>query len=298
MIFCLLAHLQYLKKHKINIMQTISFSILVNTCDKFEDCWEPFFKLFSFYWPDYKGKIYLNTEYKTYEYGNLDIISIKSCEIKQDAHKITWSECLKRSLEAIDSEIVLYMQDDYFLKDTVKSDLVEMYSGLMTENKEIDCLHLTDQAVIAAEKSKKFNGLYTVASNQNYLISCQAALWRKKTLLSYLRVYENAWQFEEFGSQRAAKQKHNFYVVDRNFVKFNKYEIIPYIFTGIIQGRWFEEVVPLFEKHNIQIDYSKRGFVNEAPKKKLPSILTNHWKRIPVLIKNFFYNKKAFYFKD
>jgi len=273
-------------------MQTNSFSILVNTCDKFEDCWYPFFKLFAFYWPNYTGKIYLNTEYKTYKHGNLEIISIKGCEIKQDARKVTWSECLKRSLTVIDNDIILYMQDDYFLKDTVKSDIVEMYSGLMCENKEIDCIHLTDQAVIPAEKSKEYKGLYTLAANQDYLLSCQAALWRKKTLLSYIRDYENAWQFEEFGSQRAAKQKHNFYVVDRNWVKLNHFEIIPYIFTGIIQGKWYEEVVPLFKKHDIYIDYSKRGFINEASKTKLTIKVINFGNRLKVMLKNYFYNYK------
>ena len=27
-------------------------TIFVNTSDNFEDCWEPFFKLFKLYWPD------------------------------------------------------------------------------------------------------------------------------------------------------------------------------------------------------------------------------------------------------
>ena len=67
------------------------YAILVNTCDKFEDCWEPFFKLFALYWPDYKGPIYLNTEYKTFTYGNLNIISLKICEKKKDHSEITWS---------------------------------------------------------------------------------------------------------------------------------------------------------------------------------------------------------------
>lgn len=44
----------------------MKYSILVNTCDKFEDCWNPFFKLFFLFWPDYNGVIYLNTEYKEY----------------------------------------------------------------------------------------------------------------------------------------------------------------------------------------------------------------------------------------
>ena len=57
----------------------MKYSVLVNTCDKFEDCWNPFFQLFCMYWQDYKGKIYLNTEYKDYSFPDLDIIPVKGC---------------------------------------------------------------------------------------------------------------------------------------------------------------------------------------------------------------------------
>lgn len=56
----------------------MKYSVLVNTCDKFEDCWNPFFQLFSLYWQDYKGTIYLNTE-KDYSFDGLDIIPVKGC---------------------------------------------------------------------------------------------------------------------------------------------------------------------------------------------------------------------------
>ena len=55
-----------------------NFSILVNTTDSFSDCWNPFFKLFKKYWPNYGGKIYLNTEIKDFKYEGLNIICIKN----------------------------------------------------------------------------------------------------------------------------------------------------------------------------------------------------------------------------
>ena len=58
----------------------MNYSILINTCDKFDDCWDPFFKLWSLYWTDCSGKIYLNTEYKDYSYPKLNITTIKGCE--------------------------------------------------------------------------------------------------------------------------------------------------------------------------------------------------------------------------
>lgn len=246
------------------------YSILVNTCDKFQDCWNPFFKLWSIYWPNCNGQIYLNTEYKDYSFEPINIISLKVCDKHEvpKSKRATWSQCLIWALEAIDNDIVLYLQEDYFLKDTVKNDIVEKYVQLMIDNKEIDCIHLTDQAVKPESSPSQFDKLYPVFLNQRYRISCQAALWRKNVLLSYLRTYENAWQFEEYGSKRGKILKHNFFVVDPSWVTLNKFEIIPYIFTGIVQGRWLPEVVPLFEQHQINTDFSIRGFTSQNITKK------------------------------
>lgn len=262
------------------------YSILINTTDSFEDCWVPFFTLFKTYWPDYTGKIYLNTETKVFTYPGLDIISVQN-NLATPEVRITWSECLIRALNSIDSEVFLYMQEDYFLKDTVKNDIVSKYVAMMHTNTQIDCIHLTDQAVHLDTKSDEFEGLYTVEAKQRYLISCQAALWKKSCLLSFLRSYENAWQFEEFGSQRAAILKPAIYGVDKSWIKLDTFEIIPYLFTGIIQGRWYEPVVDLFAKHHLKVDFSKRGFVNDAPTKPLKLRLLYQWNKLPFLFKNF-----------
>ena len=265
-----------------------NFSILINTCDKFEDCWDPFFKLFKNFWPDFHGKIYLNTEYKDYSYPGLDIIAVKGCERNgfPKNKRATWSQCLIWALNIIDTDIILYMQEDYFIKDSVKNSIVDDFVDLMQKN-PIDCIHLTDQSVLSDNEMPIYKDLKKVKLNQRYRVSCQAALWRKQTLIEHIRVYESAWQFEEFGSKRSAIMKHNFYVVNSNLVRLNHYEIIPYIFTGIVQGRWYEKVVPLFEKHNIEIDFGIRGFLNDAPKRRISEKIKNKIQRLPIILKHY-----------
>lgn len=247
----------------------MAYSILINTCDKFEDCWNPFFLLFSKFWKDCKGKIFLNTEYKDFSYAELDITAVKGCERNVFPRNkcATWSQCLKWALETIDTDIVLYMQEDYFLKDIVKNDIIEEYVALMLKNPDIKCLHLTDQSVESTHPSE-FPNLNEVRIKQKYRISCQAALWRKEELLSLVREQESAWEFEEFGSKRSTAMEKRYLAVSHDYVKLNESEIIPYIFTGIIQGRWYRPVIPLFEANGIEVDYSKRGFVDEAPRHK------------------------------
>jgi hypothetical protein len=231
--------------------------------------------------------VYLNTEYKDYCYKGLDITPLKVCAgygVPKD-QRATWSQCLKWALESIDSDIVLYMQEDYFLKDAVKNDIVDKYVELMYEHQGIQCIHLTDQAVQAQGQSE-YEYLDKVTYNQRYRVSCQAALWRKSELLDLLREYEDAWEFEEFGSMRSSVLQHDYYVVNRNYVQVNRFEIIPYIFTGIVQGRWYEETIPLFEKHGIVVDFLKRGFVKDAPFKPFIKRVTCRLNKIPKIVRN------------
>ena len=78
-----------------------SYSILINTCDAFEDCWEPFFRLWSLYWPGCPAPVYLNTEYKTYSGPEKGVVSLKSCAGRNIPvrRRATWSQCLKWALE-------------------------------------------------------------------------------------------------------------------------------------------------------------------------------------------------------
>lgn len=261
------------------------FSVLINTTDSFEDCWIPFFTLFRKFWPEYAGPIYLNTETKSFSFRGLNIVSVRNNK-DSPGKRVTWSECLIRALASIDSEIVLYMQEDYFLNNFVQHDLVCEYVSLMIEHKDIHCIHLTDQAVTPGSHPSNYKRLYPVQMDQQYSVSCQAALWRKEVLMDYLRPYEDAWNFEELGSQRAALLHHNFYVVDSKFVRINQFEIIPYVFTGIIKGHWNKAVVPLFQQNGILVDYSKRGFGENVPRTSFFRRLTRRCKRILVLHKH------------
>jgi hypothetical protein len=237
------------------------FALLINTTDSFEDCWIPFFTLFKKYWPEFNGTIYLNTETKSFTFDGLNIVATKN-NLKRPQNKTTWSECLIRALDAIPDDIVLYMQEDYFLHDIVKSNLIDDFARLISTS-NIGCIHLTDQATPGPFLPTSHKDLLEIDIKAPYRISTQAALWKNDILKEYIIKGESAWQFEQNGTKRAKILKHNLYNVDTNKFKKDKNEIIPYIFTGIIRGKWNSEVETLFSKNNIIIDYRKRGIYNE-----------------------------------
>jgi len=230
------------------------FSILVNSTDSYEDCWFPFFKLFNQYWSKYTGKIYLNTENKTYVHKDLDIISIKN-----GLGKGTWSECLICALKFIEEEIILYLQDDYFLRDKVDTDKINELTKLLTAN-NIDCIHLTDQATSGPFKKTKFSDIWEIDKFAPNRINCQAALWKKDTLRVCIKTHESAGEFEHYATKRSLFYDHKIFNINTNNYGLGKKEILPYIFTGIVRGKWNKEVIDLSNENNIIIDFSKRGF--------------------------------------
>lgn len=51
--------------------------------------------------------------------------------------------------------------------------------------------------------------------------------------------------------------------VNQDVIKKDKNEILPYIFTGIIKGKWKPEVEGLFIENHIDVDFSIRGFYDK-----------------------------------
>jgi hypothetical protein len=239
-----------------------NFSILVNSTDSFEDCWHPFFTLFSKYWPDCHAPIYLNTGKKEYSFKELEIICVKNSS-SQIIHN-TWSECLLIALNSIENDVVLYLQEDYFLKAPVNVDKIsKLYRIMINEN--IDCIHLTPFASPGPFVKTKYEDLLELDKKASYRISTQAALWKKDVLISYLRKHESPWHFEIYGTKRAHRKNHKIFMINSDIYKEGIHEIIPYTPTGIVKGKWNKNAVEdLFKNNNLTIDYSQRGIYDSS----------------------------------
>ncbi len=69
------------------------FTLLVNSSDGFEDCWEPFFTLLGRHWPRISVPILLNTERKDRQPS--DRLPVQCSRVQPPAApRLTWIECL------------------------------------------------------------------------------------------------------------------------------------------------------------------------------------------------------------
>lgn len=239
------------------------YTILVNSTDSFEDCWEPFFKLFSTYWPECSQPIVLNTETKDFSWQGLNLKSSKVAEYS-GRKNLTWSECLLNCLDQIETDIILYLQEDYFLHAPVDAARIQEYVNLMLKQ-NIATISLVSFSNSGPFQPTEHPELWRVGQKADYRISLQASLWKKDALKKYLRKHENPWQLEIWGTKRAHRIRDNFLCVNRDIFNRNAKQILPYKPTGIVKGKWKEDiVVDLFRNHNIHPDYSIRGFHNRS----------------------------------
>ena len=244
-------------KYKNRIMNlSKDYSVLINSCDSFEDCWEPFFKLFLKYWPDCDGKLLLNTELKKW---TCDYAEIQCTQVQNEVtRRLAWSACLIRALDQVDTPLVLYLQEDYFLHQKVRSDVIRKAVKYMIDNPNVKHIGLTKHGSHGPFFKTDQDWLSLIPQNARYRISTQAGLWRVDTLKSYLRTEEIGWMFEIFGTWRASRRDDTFLCAD--FAPSEGGAAIDYLHTGIIKGRWLREIKEVFEANGISIDYSRRGF--------------------------------------
>jgi len=230
------------------------YTVLVNSSDGFEDCWDPFFRLFHKYWPTFNGEIFLNTELKKYSFQGLNIKN--TCVSSANPSiRMTWSECLILALNQISTPLVLYFQEDYFLDRKVDYETILMAVEHMIANPKIGHVSLTRHGSFPPYEEYDENWAEKISQNAKYRISTQAGLWRVDILLSYLKARESGWMFEIYGTWRAQKRNDLFLKL-----KFTDLPPINYLHTGIIKGQWHPGIIKIFEKNNINIDYTLRGF--------------------------------------
>jgi hypothetical protein len=238
------------------------FSILVNSCDGFEDCWNPFFTLIQRYWPECDARIFLNTEKKDWHFDGLDI----TCTQVQGTapERLTWSECLLNALDQVQTPLVLYFQEDYFIHQPVRHALIQQATEYMLAHPEVGHIALTRHCSLGPYESYPENWLQTIGQKARYRVCTQAALWRTDTLRSYLDPKENGWMFEILGTWRAHKRRDTF--LSTKWDPEVGGPAIDYLHTGIIKGKWLRDMTTVFAQNGIQVDFQNRGFYEPKPR--------------------------------
>lgn len=254
------------------------FTILVNSCDKYEDLWFPFFTLLKKYWNPLDVRLILNTETKVYHMDGLNI----ECIHPQNPN-VPYGERMINVLSKIRTPYVIPLLDDFFLRKRVDIDMIYQIIKWMEEDKNIVYFNCDYTPVYADWENGKYPGFRRIPYGNVYTLNMQAAVWRTEKLLKYWKPNVSPWDWEELCNLSASRnKKEKFYCVSaygQGFCDYG-YDLKG---MGVHHGKWvYKDVIPLFEKEKIQVDFSKRGFLEVDKKSDQDGILRESLKKIKV----------------
>lgn len=182
-------------------MKINEIPVILHSMDSYSKFWNPWYHLFNLHCKNH-GPINFLSEEKEPDFVN-DVIHIKT-------GKGEWGKRLLMALEQIESELVFYMQEDFWcIKDFELTDnILEMF-----EEYKMDQLHIKENINLIKTIKIKDN-LLKFAQDSEYTQNHQFGLWRKNKLKDNVLPNENPWENEINGSIRLNKNPHNIYLLD------------------------------------------------------------------------------------
>ena len=230
-------------------------SVVVNSCDKYEDAWMPFFKLAKKYWPNCPYRYYLNAERKSFKLDGVDVsvLNLKDSIIGQ---QVAWGKRIKDCLKRIDTPYVILFLEDFFLQAPVDQKELERCINLMEKDKKYTAIYFKqiDGFTEVYDKEPKY---FLMSENIMYKLNLQAGLWRKADLEALIGDDDSPWSFE-FVAQNRLEGQEKIFLCSRAGTHYD-YEgaVFPYLTGrstgyGIWTGKWLWNNDKLFKKNGIQ----------------------------------------------
>lgn len=240
-------------------------TILVNSCDLYEDAWNPFFRLLQIQWPNCPKNIILNTESKIYKDSYFNVKSI------YPPKEMKWGERLIYALNKIDSKYILFFLEDFFLLDKVNEEIIASAIKCMQENQDVGVIKFIPNIPENwYDKNIVLNDYFSpIPVDFRARNAGLAAIWRKDYYLKLLRPFEDPWEFELFGAIRSRKYPEKILAQNDQYPLAFPYNIQIKYGYGITQKKWLKNNKVLFDKYNIDVNYDNLGWYSEVKTEKV-----------------------------
>lgn len=213
------------------------FALLVLSCDKYSDLWEPFFHLFWKNWPNCPYPVYV---------GSNTIVYKKDQRVKTilSGKDTDWSTSFKKILAQIPEKYIFVWMEDAFITSKIATTKFEETFNFMKMSRAVHIYHRTNLRPAKWINKGKY-GVYE--KGMPYRVSA-VGFWQKDYLISLLLNGENSWGFEVFGSYRASFDE-GFYCLDKQLFEF---------IHLVEKGRWLPSGIEYFKQNKVTMDISAR----------------------------------------
>lgn len=242
---------------------TQDMCILVVSCDKYADCWEPFSLCMQKFWPDCPYPVYLATETKE---APSHTVYQKTLHSTQSS----WTGRLREFCKQIDESHILFTLEDQWIAKPISTAAIENVLTYMEKDCSLGTIYL-DYKTKTAPFWEHDPHFYILLPQTPYRLSAGPSIWNRKFLLSTCSDNVDAWNFERIQSFSPDTFSHTVLACTEQL-----YCRVPPL-GAIRRGKW-EPSVPGFCKENhLPIDLSHREVLN-------------HWDTFKVVIKSFIFN--------
>ena len=231
-------------------------TILVCSCDAYEDLWTPFFTLLKKYWNPTSIRILLNTESRSFSFSDLNIECVHS------GRDLPYGQRMLNALSHISTKYVLLLLDDFFLRSPVQIEKLEQLIQWMNEDPNIVYFSCDPNKVYADWEVDKYPGFRRIPPGTPYTLTTQAAIWQTDLLRKCWLPNVSPWEWEMYTSVRVSRWKtKKFYCVRDSQYAFLDYGHYKYgDIWGVYRGKWYaDDVEPLFSREGIVVDLTIRG---------------------------------------
>lgn len=237
-------------------------TLLVNSCDKYEDAWHPFFEMLHIYGGEFPYPIVLNTETQNYAspYFNIRVINSHG--------KMTWSERLKNVVSQINTEYIFLLLEDYFLKAPFDYDRFQIVLDYMDNHPDVGFLDIAPRYAASPEEALRNQKLididdeFYVRDNDKFNITVVPSIWRRDFLLNLIRDHEDVWAFEYYSGIRARQTGMKVVRYITRTPTIYEYDFQVWTGIGITRGQWLPQNVEFFAKHGVSVNFENLGILH------------------------------------
>lgn len=238
-------------------------TFLVNSCDKYEDAWHPFFECLRIFGVPTEYEMVLNTETKQYssDYFNVRVVNTPE--------KCTWSERLMNVVSQIDTEYIFFTLEDYFLKAPFDNERLQKVIEFMNKKPDVGFADISPRYAGSTEEAEsnkvEFRDVedeFVIRNNEKYNINTAVSVWRTSALKKLIRPHEDVWQFEYYSGYRARNEGIKVLRYRTSTPTIFEYDFQVWSGMGITRGQWLPKNPEFFEQLGIDVNFDRLGILN------------------------------------
>lgn len=248
-------------------MEKNKVTILVSSCDLYEDAWSPFVQLLRKHWPDCSYPIVISTETKKCPIKGVQTINIPGGGI------FSWTARLRYTLQQIQSEYILWFLEDYFLLKPVDVEGFRKGLSILENHADVGLIHYTPVEKNTVNLHHDLEHCYYELPIRKRTLRTRVAisLFRKEYFIKLLYGDENPWQYERESHIRSMFAGYKIYR--------QNYELYPPTFTyyldhdigiGITSKKWLPNTKAKLEENGItDVNYDRLGILDSKTKAEM-----------------------------